>query len=87
GELNFSQFDNFSAVNQIFHEAAGYVNVVILTARLDAALYERILYGTNNGHSIAVLFFESQNNRDECEKIFALLPSGSATRISKVSDE
>ncbi|MCL2404765.1 MAG: DUF58 domain-containing protein [Defluviitaleaceae bacterium] len=61
---------------QCLNDAAGYVNAIILTARLDAPLYERIANAQNNGHNIAVMYFSPRSPRRETENIFRLLEEG-----------
>ncbi|MCL2049543.1 MAG: DUF58 domain-containing protein [Defluviitaleaceae bacterium] len=68
-ELRFGAFDCTAAMNQIFHEAAGCVNLILVTAALDPKIYERLIYGSNHGHGMAVLFVscESGNERGKSE--------------------
>jgi len=63
-------------LSQCLNDATGYVNAIILTARLDATLYERIANAQNNGHNIAVIYFPQRSPRRETEKIFSLLEEG-----------
>jgi len=64
-------------LGQCLNDASGYVNAIILTARLDAPLYERIANALNNGHYIAVIYFAPRTPERESEKVFALLEEGS----------
>ena len=64
-------------LGQCLNEAAGYINAIILTARLDSALYERIANAQNNGHNIAVLYFAARTPNKESENVFRLLEEGS----------
>jgi len=61
---------------QCLNEAAGYVNAIILTSRLDANLYERIANAQNNGHYVAVIYFATQSPDSDTEKVFKLLEEG-----------
>jgi len=61
---------------QKLNDANGYVNIVILTAQLTPQLYERVLNGTNNGHCIAVVFFEPPEADEKTLEIFKLLSEG-----------
>jgi len=63
-------------LSQCLNDAAGYVNAIILTARLDATLYERIANAQNNGHNIAVIYFAPRVPNKDTEKIFRLLEEG-----------
>jgi len=60
-------------------DATGYVNAVIITANLTAALYERIVKGTNNGHHIAVMYFATDEPDENGEEIFKLLTDSGMT--------
>ena len=56
--------DNFSvndALSGYLNETNRNVNVVILTAVLDKALYDRILNAVRFGHYIAVMYFVPEN--------------------------
>lgn len=72
-ELKFTQCDCQGILSQELNDAAGYVNAVILTSRLSGKLYERIANGTNNGHYIAVLYFELSEPDEETAEIYNLL--------------
>jgi len=63
-------------LGQCLNDAAGYVNAIILTARLDAHLYERIANALNSGHYVAVVYFAPRTPSDDTEKIFRLLEEG-----------
>jgi hypothetical protein len=65
-----------SMLTQCLNDATGYLNAIILTPRLNAALYERIANGLNNGHYIAVLYFSTVIKDEESEKIYELLTEG-----------
>jgi uncharacterized protein (DUF58 family) len=67
-----------SMLTQCLNDAAGYVNALILTPRLDGSLYERIVNGMNNGHYIAVLYFPTTIKDPDSEEIFQLLSEGGA---------
>jgi uncharacterized protein (DUF58 family) len=66
----------YAILSHVLNEAAGYVNAVVITSRLNAALYERIINGTNNGHYIAVLYFEPPELCEESEEICRFLIEG-----------
>jgi uncharacterized protein (DUF58 family) len=77
--LEFTQetaLDCTAVLSRELSEATGYVNGVILTARLDGALYERILNAANNGHYIAIMYFDTPEPQQESEDIFKLLQEG-----------
>jgi len=63
-------------LGQCLNDATGYVNAIILTARLDAPLYERIANAQNNGHYVAVIYFAPRKPSGDTEKIFRLLEEG-----------
>ncbi|MCL2203547.1 MAG: DUF58 domain-containing protein [Defluviitaleaceae bacterium] len=67
-----------SMLTQCLNDATGYLNTIIMTSRLDSALYERIANGMNNGHFIAVLYFPSAFKDEDSERIFTLLSEGGA---------
>ena len=78
-ELIFAEkpvLDCRTVLSQELNDASGYVNVVILTAQLNAELYERVLNGTNNGHCIAIVFFEPPKPDEKTLEIFKLLSEG-----------
>ena len=62
-----------SILTHLLNDASGNINAIIITARLDHDLSERILNATSNGHSITVLFFASSDASTVSEKIFQLL--------------
>ena len=65
------------ALSQLLIEASGYVNAVILTPQLNAALYEKVRQAANNGHYIAVIYFAAQGEIcDVSEEIYNLLCEG-----------
>ena len=66
-------FSPLTMLIQSLNEATGYINAVIMTSRLDAALYERIISGMNNGNYIAVLYFYSRAATEESEQVYRLL--------------
>jgi len=77
--VHFEESPNLSPgaiLGQCLNDAAGYVNAIILTARLDATLYERIANAQNNGHYVAVIYFAPRNPTGDTEKIFKLLEEG-----------
>jgi hypothetical protein len=85
-------FNPQAMLSHCLNEAAGYLNVIIMTPRLNAELYERIANGRNNGHNVAVLYFSSMIKDDDSEKIYRLLYEGGApcyriTEESLVSDD
>jgi uncharacterized protein (DUF58 family) len=63
-------------LSHYLNEAAGYLNVIVMTPRLDAPLYERIINGTNNGHYIAVLYFATLIKDPDSEAVYRLLSEG-----------
>jgi uncharacterized protein (DUF58 family) len=79
-------------LSHCLNEVTGYLNAIIMTPQLNAELYERIANGRNNGHYIAVLYFSSQTENGDSEKIYRLLSEGGApcfriTEESLVSDD
>jgi hypothetical protein len=80
-KLSFTETPSLNPQSMLTHclnEASGYLNAVIMTPRLDAALYERILNGMNNGHYIAVLYFSAPIKDADSENIYTLLSEGGA---------
>lgn len=65
-----------SILSHALNDATGYVNAVIITARLDTALYKRIVNEANNGHYIAVLYFSPPQPDEVSTEIFNLLNEG-----------
>ncbi|MCL2198600.1 MAG: DUF58 domain-containing protein [Defluviitaleaceae bacterium] len=74
--LQFSSTDCHSTLAHELNEATGFVNAVIITTNLTAPLYEKIISGTNNGHYIAVMYFQQPIPSEESEKIYEALASG-----------
>jgi len=78
-ELRFDEKTNFDVLNILTHvlnEATGFVNLVIITARLNTELYERIQNAKNNGHLIIILFYSCVMPDRDSENIFELLVEG-----------
>lgn len=89
GRLRFEEkptLDTLSILSHVLNEATGYVNAVIITAKLDKDLYERIQNAINNGHLIAVMFFSTVMPDRDSEKIFELLAEGGAP-VFRFDDE
>jgi uncharacterized protein (DUF58 family) len=89
-ELRFSHeaLNCVSVLNNAFHEASGYINVILVTALLDSLLYERIIYGVNNGHNIAVFWITPREYKKETEDIFKLLSeSGISCTLMRAFDD
>jgi uncharacterized protein (DUF58 family) len=60
----------------------GYVNAVILTAQLTAALYERVINCIKNGHHMAILYFAPEGEEEAgTSEIFRLLNESAAKCI------
>ena len=76
-------------LNQSLNDTSGYVNAIIMTPRLDAPLYERIVNAQNNGHYIAVIYFAARIRDPDAEKIYRMLEEGSGHcyRITEDDDE
>jgi hypothetical protein len=66
-------FNPPSMLTQCLNEVSGYLNAIIMTPRPDAALYERIVNGINNGHYIAVIYFATLIKNPDAEQIYRLL--------------
>jgi len=66
----------YSILSQCLNDATGYVNAIILTQRLDATLYERIVNAQHNGHYVAVIYFAPEQPDKDIEKIYKLLDEG-----------
>jgi len=78
-QMHFEASPNLSPnsiLSQLLNDANGYINAIVLTAHLDAPLYERIVNALNNGHYIAVLYFAPSQPTKDSEKIFKLLTEG-----------
>ena len=71
-------YSPLSMLTQCLNDATGYLNTLILTTRLDGALYERIVTGMHSGHYIAVIYFSTVIRDFDSEKIYELLVEGSA---------
>ena len=81
GRLRFEEkpsLDSLSILSHVLNEATGYVNAVIITAKLDKDLYERIQNAINNGHLVAVMYFATVMPDRDSERIFELLAEGGA---------
>ncbi|MCL2188961.1 MAG: DUF58 domain-containing protein [Defluviitaleaceae bacterium] len=77
--LVFSEKPRLTPQSMLAHclnDATGFLNTVILTARPNADLYERIANGISNGHYIAILYFPTVYRDAEAEEIFDLLVDG-----------
>jgi uncharacterized protein (DUF58 family) len=77
-ELRFSQnaaMECSSVLSRELNETTGYLNAIILTANVNAKLYDRITNGTNNGHYISLLYFPTpeSESHENSEEIFKLL--------------
>jgi len=68
-----------SILNHVINDTTGYINAIILTARLDKDLYERIITAYNNGHYIVVLYYSTPENHPESEGIYKLLLDAQVT--------
>jgi len=80
---------SYSMLSQILNDTTGYVNAVILTPRLDANLYERIINAHHNGHHVAVIYFAlSQEEDKDSEEVYQLLEEGSSVcfKVTESSD-
>ena len=89
GSLKFDKsppLSSLSILSHLLNDAAGYINAVIITARLNHDLSERILNAVNNGHNITILFFESLEPDKESSKIYTLLAESGVTMFS-INDE
>lgn len=89
GRLRFEEkpsLDTLSILSHVLNEATGYVNAVIITARLDKDLYERIQNAINNGHLVAILFFSTIMPDRDSERICDLLAEGGAP-VFRIDDE
>ena len=62
-----------SILTHYINDATGHVNAIVITARLDAELYERILTAQNNGHYVAVIYYPTVMPNPDPEKIFKLM--------------
>jgi len=90
GQMHFEISPNLSPnsiLSQLLNDANGYVNAIILTARLDAPLYERIVNAQNNGHYVAVLYFTPSQPDKDSEKIFRLLTEGNGNVYRVKNDD
>jgi len=90
GDLYFDPsppLDVLSIFSHMLNEATGYVNVVIITGRLTAELYEKMLNASNNGHYIAVLYFATSTPDYDSERICKLLQEGGAPCYRVVEGE
>jgi len=79
GRLRFEEaptLSPYSILSQGLNDAAGNVNAIILTQRLDATLYERIVSAQHNGHYVAVIYFAPHSPDKETEMIYELLEEG-----------
>jgi len=78
----------YSILSQGLNDATGYLNAIVLTQRLDAALYERIVNAQHNGHYVAVIYFAPHLPDEDTEKIFKLLEEGAGDyfRVTEESD-
>jgi len=88
--LNFEDeplLSPYSILSQALNDTTGYVNAIIMTARLDKTLYERIANAQNNGHFVAVIYYAPQNPDRNAEKIFTLLEEGGHTCYRVTEDD
>lgn len=89
GSLKFGEsppLSTLSILSHLLNDASGYINAVILCARLNHDLSERILNAANNGHNITVLFFSTKVSDGESENIYNLL-SESGITIFNITDD
>ena len=73
-------------LSQSLNDAAGYVNAIIMTPRLDANLYERIANAQNNGHYVAVIYFAPRRPDKDADRIYRLLSEGNGN-VYRVTEE
>jgi uncharacterized protein (DUF58 family) len=68
-------FPCLAALNDYLNEAVDNVNVVILTASLNKALYERIINAAHFGHFVAVMYFVPERGPlyKESDDIYAMM--------------
>ena len=79
GRLHFDEapyLSPYSILSQCLNDATGYVNAIILTQRLDANLYDRIVSARHNGHYVAVIYFAPLIPDESTEEIYKLLEEG-----------
>jgi len=63
----------YSILSQALNDTTGYVNVIIMTQRLDVNLYERMMNAQHNGHHIAVIYFALPHPDEQSDEIYKLL--------------
>jgi len=68
------------------NEATGYVNAILLTARLDAALLDKVLNAVHNGHYIAVCYFTKNMKDYDSEDIYKQLADCNVP-VFKITDK
>lgn len=73
--------DPKATLSRELNNAAGYLNAVILTARLTAPLTERVLTAVNNGHFIALMYFPPETPCAESEEMAKILCESSVSLI------
>jgi len=76
----------YSILSQALNDTTGYINAIILTPRLDAALYERMVNAQHNGHNIAVIYFALTPPDKGSEEVYSLLEEGGNVCF-KVTDD
>jgi hypothetical protein len=73
-ELTFDGLPENASVlpmlNKCINEYSGYINAVLSTVTLNAALYERIINAEHMGHSISVLYFTLGKRDTGAEEIY-----------------
>ena len=90
GRLRFEEdptLSPYSILSQALNDTTGYINAIVMTSRLDANLYERIMNALNNGHYVAVVYFAPRLPDNETEKIYKLLEEGIVTCYKVLEDE
>ena len=81
--------DCTNILTHVINESTGYVNAIIFTPLLVPSVFERIKNAVNNGHYVAVIYFESAEVNQESEKIYNLLVESGIPcfRVSDKEDE
>ena len=62
-----------AVLTNMLHDSASYVNAIIFTAKLDVALYERVVNAMDKGHFTAVVYFATKKPVREYERIYQLM--------------
>ena len=62
-----------SVLTHMLNDSTNYVNSVVFTAKLDIALYERVINVINKGNYTAIMYFTTEEPNPEYERIYNLM--------------